>query len=133
MKDVLGKMCYHKKLHYSSSYLYATFVRPHLEYAQVVWSPKLRKTTKLIEGVKRSVAFKNHPYQSRLELIGILTLKYRRAINDNTYHLDQLNNDQNPKSLHCRSPPVFSKWKVIMKVSWKKNTQYCPYYCQQKV
>ena len=67
--------------------LYTTFVRPHLEYAQVVWSPKLRKTTKLIEGVQRRAtrivdACKNHPYQSRLEQIGIPTLEYRRAVSD---------------------------------------------------
>ena len=33
--------------------LYTTFVRPHLEYAQVVWSPKLRKHSKLLEDVQR--------------------------------------------------------------------------------
>ena len=43
--------------------LYVAFVRPHLEYAQVVWSPHLRKhinmlenvqirATKLVDGVK---------------------------------------------------------------------------------
>ncbi|XP_066913249.1 uncharacterized protein [Clytia hemisphaerica] len=33
--------------------LYCTFVRPHLEYAQSVWSPFLRKHVNLIEGVQR--------------------------------------------------------------------------------
>ena len=33
--------------------LYCTFVRHHLEYAQSVWSPKLRKHVNLIEGVQR--------------------------------------------------------------------------------
>ena len=33
--------------------LYTTFVRPHMEYAQVVWSPKLRKHSKLLEDVQR--------------------------------------------------------------------------------
>ena len=30
-----------------------TFVRPHLEYAQAVWSPKLCKHINLIESVQR--------------------------------------------------------------------------------
>ena len=67
--------------------LYTTFVRPHLEYAQVVWSPKLRKHSKLLEGVQRRATrivetCKNHPYTRRLEQIGIPTLEYRRAVND---------------------------------------------------
>ena len=33
--------------------LYTSFVRPHLEYAQVIWSPKLRKHSKLLEDVQR--------------------------------------------------------------------------------
>ena len=32
--------------------LYTTFVRPHLEYAQVVWSPHLVKQVKMIENVQ---------------------------------------------------------------------------------
>ena len=35
--------------------LYITFVRPHLEYAQVVWFPKLRKRSKLLEDVQRTL------------------------------------------------------------------------------
>ena len=51
--------------------LYTTFVRPRLEYAQVVWSPKLRKNSKLLEGVQRRATriaetCKNHPYTRRL-------------------------------------------------------------------
>ena len=58
--------------------LYTTFVRPHLEYVQVVWSPKLCKHSKLLEGVQRRAtlivdACKNHPYTRRLEQIGIPT------------------------------------------------------------
>ena len=66
--------------------LYTTFLRPHLEYAQVVWSPKLRKHSKLLESVQSRATrivetCKNHPYTRRLEQIGIPTLEYRRAVN----------------------------------------------------
>ena len=52
--------------------LYTIFVRPHLEYAQIVWSQKLRKHSKLLEGVQRRATrtvdtCKNHPYTRRLE------------------------------------------------------------------
>ena len=67
--------------------LYTTFVRPHLEFENVVWSPKLREHSKLLEGVQRRAtrladACKGHPYTSRLEQIGIPTLEYRRAVSD---------------------------------------------------
>ena len=67
--------------------LYITFVRPHLEYAQVIWSPKLQKHSKLLEGVQRRAtriveAFKHQPYSNRLQRIGILTLEYRRSVGD---------------------------------------------------
>ena len=67
--------------------LYVTFVRPHLEYAQVIWSPKLRKHSELLEGVQRRAtriveACKHQPYSNRLQQIGIPTLEYRRSVGD---------------------------------------------------
>ena len=67
--------------------LYITFVRPHLEYAQVIWSPKLQKHSKLLEGVQRRAtriveACKHQPYSNRLQRIGIPTLEYRRSVGD---------------------------------------------------
>ena len=54
--------------------LFIAFVRPHLEYAQVVWSPKFRKHSKLIENVQRRAtkivsACKHLPYENRLQRI----------------------------------------------------------------
>ena len=67
--------------------LYTTLVHPHLEYAQSVWSPHLRKhikqlenvqirTTKLVDGMK-------HPdYSERLKKLDLPTLLNRRERGD---------------------------------------------------
>ncbi|XP_066916494.1 uncharacterized protein [Clytia hemisphaerica] len=67
--------------------LYCTFVRPHLEYAQSVWSPKLRKHVNLLEGVQRRVTrlvklYKNLSYEDRLRSLQLPTLKFRRTFCD---------------------------------------------------
>ena len=67
--------------------LYTTFVKPHLEYAQIVWSPKLFKYVNLIESVQRRATkmvrvYQNLPYEERLRLIDIPTLNIRRKIGD---------------------------------------------------
>lgn len=67
--------------------LYVSFVRPHLEYAQVVWSPKLRKYVNMIEKVQRRATklvdgFWNLPYEERLRLLDLPTLEFRRMMSD---------------------------------------------------
>ena len=67
--------------------LYTSFVRPHLEYAQPVWSPHLRKHIKMIENVqiratKLVDGLKNLEYADRLDKIGLPTLIYRRNRGD---------------------------------------------------
>ena len=67
--------------------LFTTFVRPHLEYAQAVWSPKLRKHVNLIERVQRRATkfidgFKDLGYQERLRRLHLPTLEYRRTVCD---------------------------------------------------
>ena len=67
--------------------LYTAFVRPHLEYAQSVWSPHLRKhinmlenvqigATKLVDGLARL------DYPDRLKILNLPTLAYRRLRGD---------------------------------------------------
>ena len=67
--------------------LYVTFVRPHLEYAQAVWSPHLTKhintiekfqmrATKLVDGLS------DLDYEGRLRKLGHPTLVYRRSRGD---------------------------------------------------
>ena len=67
--------------------LYTTFVRPHLEYAQEVWSPHLSKYIKLIENVQiRATKLVNGlsslQYPERLKKLELPTLKYRRMRGD---------------------------------------------------
>ena len=67
--------------------LYITFVRPHLEYAQVVWSPYLQKHINMIENVqiratKLVDGLANLDYKDRLRKLGLPTLAYRRSRGD---------------------------------------------------
>ena len=67
--------------------LYKSLVRPHLEYANPVWSPYLKKHITAIENVqrratKRIPGFKNKPYEERLKELNLPTLAYRRYRGD---------------------------------------------------
>ena len=67
--------------------LYTTFVRPPLEYRQVVWSPFLRKQINMIENVqiratKLVDGLQNMDYTERLKILNLPTLVYRRARGD---------------------------------------------------
>ena len=67
--------------------LYTTFVRPHLEYAQSLWSPHLRTQIKQLENVqiratKLVDGMKNMEYSERLEKLDLPTLLYRRERGD---------------------------------------------------
>ena len=67
--------------------LYVSFVRPHLEYAQVVWAPHLRKHIDMIENVQcratKSVdGLSDLEYSDRLRRLNLPTMLYRRARGD---------------------------------------------------
>jgi len=67
--------------------LYSTFVRPHLEYAQSVWSPRLRKHVNLLEGMQRRAtrlvqACRNFSYSERLKMLDLPTLEFWRQFCD---------------------------------------------------
>ena len=67
--------------------LYKTLIRPHLEYANSIWSPLLQKDKELLEKVQRRATkiipeIKDLPYQDRLETLKIPTLSYRRLRGD---------------------------------------------------
>ena len=83
--------------------LYVTFVRPHLEYAQSVWAPHLKKYVDMLEkvqirGTKLVDRFGNLSYEERLKKLDLPTLLYRRARGDmievykhlNIYHKETL-------------------------------------------
>ena len=67
--------------------LYKTLVRPHLEYANCVWSPFLERDRTTIEKVQRRAtkmipALKDLPYETRLQRLNLPTLSYRRLRGD---------------------------------------------------
>ena len=67
--------------------LYVAFVRPHLEYSQVVWAPNLKKYKTMIENVQRRATklvdgLKTFEYHERLQILGLPTLAFRRARGD---------------------------------------------------
>ena len=60
--------------------LYVTFVRPNLEYAQVVWAPHLMKYISMIENVqiratKLVDGLNDLEYSDRLKILDLPTLK----------------------------------------------------------
>ena len=67
--------------------LYKSLIRPHLEYAQEVWQPYLKRQSKLIESVQRRATklipeIKHLTYEKRLSYLELPTLKYRRLRGD---------------------------------------------------
>ena len=64
--------------------LYKALVRPHLEYASVIWSPNFKKDARTIENVQRRATkmlkgLRDFSYPLRLKNLGLPTLEYRRS------------------------------------------------------
>jgi len=62
--------------------LFTALVRPHLEYANTVWYPRLKKDVEQIEKVQRRAtklinAIRHFPYQKRLQILDLPSLVYR--------------------------------------------------------
>jgi len=67
--------------------LFCSLVRPHLEFANVVWSPRLVKDKNLIEAVQRRATkmipgLRELPYEERLRATDMPSLDYRRRRGD---------------------------------------------------
>ena len=63
--------------------LYKTLIRPLLEYCSCVWSPSTVAEIRLLEGVQRRATkmiseLKPFEYETRLKILGLPTLEYRR-------------------------------------------------------
>ncbi len=83
--------------------LYKSLVRPHLEYGNVIWSPKLKRVKRSLEAVQRRATrmvpeLAHLPYKERLEQLKLPSLVYRRHRGDmlqtykilhNEYDIDQ--------------------------------------------
>ena len=67
--------------------LYKAFVRPHLEYANAVWNPFLKRQSIQIEKIQRRATkelkdCKDLPYAERLKYLNLYSLKGRRIRGD---------------------------------------------------
>ena len=63
--------------------LFVALVQLHLEFSNVVWSPRLEKDKKLVEGVQRRATriipeLKDLTYEQRLEKMKLPSMCYRR-------------------------------------------------------
>ena len=67
--------------------LYKSMVRPHLEYANVIWHPFYKKQLVALEQVQRRFTkyipgLKDMPYYERLEVLNLPSIKYRQIRGD---------------------------------------------------
>jgi len=67
--------------------LFTALIRPHLEYASVVWHPYLKKDIEMLEGVQHRATkmvpgLAKFSYEERLRRMDLPTLVYRRARGD---------------------------------------------------
>jgi len=93
--------------------LYTTLVRPHLEYAAQLWSPDLDKDIERLEKVQRRASkipkgLGNLPYEERLKIWGLTSLKKRRERGDviqmykHIYNLEDINWHKKPRMAPAR-------------------------------
>ena len=96
--------------------LYLALVRPHLEYAQVVWAPHSKKLINILENVqiratKLVDGFGSLEYTERLRKLNIPTLVHRRARGAmielykhfNVYSKETLSESFQPRQRNTRS------------------------------
>lgn len=67
--------------------IYKSYIRPKIEYGQIIWSPYFQKDIDLIEKIQRKVTkmpheLKDLEYEDRLAMLNLTTLKQRRLRGD---------------------------------------------------
>lgn len=67
--------------------LITSMIRPRLEYAALVWSPRLKKEIRKLERIQRAAmkqpeTLRDYTYEERLERLGLTTLERRRERGD---------------------------------------------------
>ena len=77
--------------------LYTTLVRPHLEHANAVWSPRFKKDIERIEQVQRRATklvtgLGDLPYTRRLHILQLPSLVYRQYRGDMIETYKYINN-----------------------------------------
>ena len=85
--------------------LYTSLVRPQIEYANPVWSPRFMKDITMVENVQRRATkmipeIKDFSYEDRLKFLKLPTLAYRRARGDMIETYKILNSKYDEKVSH---------------------------------
>ena len=67
--------------------LYKAIIRPHLEYANVIWHPIYKRQQSILEKVQRRATkilsnIKHMSYENRLRYLNLPSIKYRQTRND---------------------------------------------------
>ena len=107
--------------------LYKAFVRPHLEYANVIWNPYLKRQSIMIERVQRRATkllfeCRNMSYRERLQYLNLHSLKGRRLRGDliQTFKIFNQIDDLDMKNFFALSETTYtrnSEAKIFIKYS----------------
>ena len=67
--------------------IYKSLIRPHLEYGNLIWSPRLKKHSIALEKIQRKATklipdLREEPYHHRLKVLNLPSLKHRRRRGD---------------------------------------------------
>ena len=97
----------------SFKHLFTVFVRPHVEYGQVMWTPHLKRYITILENVqcwetKLVDGFHHMSYSERLKKLNPPSLVYRRArgnITEIFIHFHSYDNCTLPKNFRPRNRP----------------------------
>lgn len=121
--------------------IFTAFVRPHLEYGQVIWSPHFRKHINMIEKVqiratKLIDGFGKLSYSERLTKLNLPTLTYRRLRGDmiETYkHFHNYDPTILPPSFKPRNRPSrFHEYQIqpVMPKDGERGIHKNSFYCR---
>jgi ribonuclease P/MRP protein subunit RPP40 len=85
--------------------LYKVYIRPLLEYANVIWSPHLHRDIDTLERIqrratKRVAGLRSIPYATRLQMLDLPTLQHRRRRGDLIWTYKILTNNESDELLN---------------------------------
>jgi ribonuclease P/MRP protein subunit RPP40 len=85
--------------------LYKVYIRPLLEYANVIWSPHLQRDIDILERIqrratKRVAGLRSIPYATRLQMLNLPTLQHRRRRGDLIWTYKILTNNESDELLN---------------------------------
>ena len=110
--------------------IFKTYIRPLIEYNQIIWSPNLKSEIRLLESVQRkytrimcqklNIPYSN--YQQRLQMFNLESLESRRLKSDLIAVYKLLNNliDLNPDDFLIRN-------NINQKYNLRRHNQYLQY------